>query len=96
MCIALRAYTVVYKYKKITMFDTDASSVEMIAVPIVVAIIVLWFSGGIVATLILFFKKKAQKSLTVNTDNLQISSASSTDNGRPTNIEEKLVKVVSV
>ena len=79
------------------MFDTDASSVEMIAVPIVVAIIILWFSGGIVATLILFFKKKkAQKSLTVKTDNVQISSASSTDNGHRTNTEEKLVKVVSV
>ena len=87
--------TVVYYTTNI--FDTDTSSVEMIAVPIVVAIIVLLFSGGIVAILILLFKKKkAQKSLTVNTDNVQISSASSTDNGRPTNTEEKLVKVVSV
>ena len=69
----------------------------MIAVPVVFAIIVLLLSGGIVATLMLFFKrKKAQNSLTVNADNLQFSSASSTDNGCPTNIEGKLVKVVSV
>ena len=64
----------------------------MIAVPIVVAIIVLLLSGGIIATVVLLFfkRKKAQKSLTVNTDNVQISPTSSTDNG-PNNIEEKVV-----
>ena len=65
----------------------------MIAVPIAVAVIVLLLSGGIVGTLMLFFKrKKAKKSLTVHIDNLQISS---TDNG-PTNIEKELVEVVSL
>ena len=76
--------------KLLCIFDTDAPSVEMIAVPVVFTIIVLLLSGGIVATLMLLFKKKkAQKSLTVNIDNLQVSS---TDNGL-TNIEEELVKV---
>ena len=59
----------------------------------VLAIIVLLFSGGIVATIVLLIFKR--KKATVNQDSLQFTLTSPTING-PTNIEEKKVKVVSI